>query len=544
MLSLILRTIAHFRNLLIPVIAGVAVAGAVIVGAFIVGDSVRGSLRHIALDRIGKIDRILLAPRWFSPALLDKTQVQSDVHELIYLQQSTAQFEVRGEDGKKVYRANELTLLGVDPTFWDLGEQRPTKLPSGEQVVLNQSAADTLRVRVGDLITLRVAASALVPAESALGKREQDTYVMPRWEVVAIMPDEGLARFSLRSDQRPPVNAFVDKKSLQDAIEIGDQVNAMATALPAVERSAERTKATLLDHFQPSLSDLGIQFDRVQVSDPKDQSVVIDYDHVTTDQMLLPDAIADAILEGTESLHPSPILTYLANNVQKKNADSNPTSVRQSVPYSTISAVDWERLASLLESAAFEKDSIAKPDGTDWIVINQWLAEELKLAVGDRLVIDYFLPETVEGEEIEKQFEATVVAIAPLTEPKNPYMRNRPAVFDQTPTPFNDPQWTPTVPGITDQDSISKWDTPFPLKRTIDSRDDDYWNAHRLTPKLFIPLERGKELFGSRFGKLTSIRFDGLDDSTRSSTKEKVQSIVRNDLSVLGWRELPCEISS
>lgn len=539
MLSLILRTIAHFRNLLIPVIAGVAVAGAVIVGAFIVGDSVRGSLRHIALDRIGKIERILLAPRWFSPSLIDKTKVQSDVHELIYLQQSTAQYEVRGDDGRKVYRANELTLLGVDASFWDLGDRTPAKLPKGEQVVLNQSAADTLRVRIGDLVTLRVAANALVPAESALGKREQDTYVMPRWEVIDIMPDEGLARFSLRSDQRPPVNAFVDKKSLQDAIEIGDQINAMVTAISTTENSDAKNEDTLLSHFQPNLRDLGIQFDRVKITNPKDQSVVTDYDHVTTDQMLLPDTIADAILKGTEQLHPSPILTYLANSVQKKGADSTSASVRQSVPYSTISAVDWERLAGLLNQAGATNNPIPKPEGNEWVVINQWLAEELKLAVGDRLVIDYFLPETVEGEEIEKQFEATVVAIAPLTEPKTNYIRNRPAVFDQPPTPFNDPQWTPTVPGITDQDSISKWDTPFPLKRTIDSRDDDYWNAHRLTPKLFIPLERGKELFGSRFGKITSIRFDGLDDSTRTAAREKVQSIVRNDLSVLGWRELP-----
>ncbi|XZE46802.1 FtsX-like permease family protein [Pirellulaceae bacterium SH467] len=539
MLSLILRTIAHFRNLLIPVVAGVAVAGAVIVGALIVGDSVRGSLRHIALDRIGKINRILLAPRWFSPALLDKTQVQGSVQELIYLQQATAQHEVRNDEGKKVFRANELTLMGVDASFWELSEHRSPKRPSGEQVVLNQSAADTLQVRIGDLITLRVAASALVPAESALGKREQDTYVMPRWEVVDILPDEGLARFSLRSDQRPPVNAFVDKKAIQQAIEIGDQVNAMVTAIASTEQVAEPMPVSLLERFRPGLADLGLQFDRVQASNPRDQSLVIDYDHITTDQMLLPDTIANEILGGTEGHSPKPILTYLANNVERKSGPKPADSDRPSVPYSTISAVDWELIAELLKQSNPSAEPIAKPEGDEWIVINQWLADELKLAVGDRLTIDYFLPETVEGEEIEKQFEATVVAIAPLTEPKTPYLRNRPAAFEQAPTPFNDPQWTPTVPGITDQDSISKWDTPFPLKRTIDSRDDDYWNSHRLTPKLFMPFERGKKLFGSRFGTITSIRFDGLDDTSRESVKAKVQSIVQNNLSVLGWRELP-----
>ena len=71
MLSLVLRTIVHFFRLLLPVALGVAVASAVIVGALLVGDSMRGSLRHIAMDRIGSIQRMVVAPRWF-----DQTAIQ------------------------------------------------------------------------------------------------------------------------------------------------------------------------------------------------------------------------------------------------------------------------------------------------------------------------------------------------------------------------------------------------------------------------------------------------------------------------------------
>jgi putative ABC transport system permease protein len=37
-------------------------------------------------------------------------------------------------------------------------------------------------------------------------------------------------------------------------------------------------------------------------------------------------------------------------------------------------------------------------------------------------------------------------------------------------------------------------------------RDEDYWKRYRTTPKAFIPLAKGQELWGTRFGKLTSIR--------------------------------------
>ncbi len=93
-----------------------------------------------------------------------------------------------------------------------------------------------------------------------------------------------------------------------------------------------------------------------------------------------------------------------------------------------------------------------------------------------------------------------------MTQPSSPYRRNREAKFSDPPTVFNDPHLTPEVPGITDQDSISDWDLPFRLTREIRSEDDDYWEQYRLTPKLYLSLADGQKLFGSRFGKISSIR--------------------------------------
>src|SRR4051812_513223 len=48
---------------------GVAAATAVLCGALIVGDSVRGSLRHLTLDRLGRISELLLVDRFFREEL-------------------------------------------------------------------------------------------------------------------------------------------------------------------------------------------------------------------------------------------------------------------------------------------------------------------------------------------------------------------------------------------------------------------------------------------------------------------------------------------
>ncbi len=55
------------------VCCGVVVATAVLSGALLVGDSMRGSLRDLTLDRLGRIDDVLLAPRFFREELVDET---------------------------------------------------------------------------------------------------------------------------------------------------------------------------------------------------------------------------------------------------------------------------------------------------------------------------------------------------------------------------------------------------------------------------------------------------------------------------------------
>ena len=70
-----------------------------------------------------------------------------------------------------------------------------------------------------------------------------------------------------------------------------------------------------------------------------------------------------------------------------------------------------------------------------------------------------------------------------------------------------DRDFAPEYPGITESNSLHDWDPPFPLDlRRVRPIDEQYWKQYRTTPKAFIPLARGQQLWGTRFGRLTSIR--------------------------------------
>ena len=56
-------------RLLVAVAVGVMAVTAVLTGAVVVGESMSGSLRDLVLDRLGRIDSVLVVPRFFREQL-------------------------------------------------------------------------------------------------------------------------------------------------------------------------------------------------------------------------------------------------------------------------------------------------------------------------------------------------------------------------------------------------------------------------------------------------------------------------------------------
>jgi ABC-type antimicrobial peptide transport system permease subunit len=90
-----------------------------------------------------------------------------------------------------------------------------------------------------------------------------------------------------------------------------------------------------------------------------------------------------------------------------------------------------------------------------------------------------------------------------------------------------DPDLTPELEGVTDQSTMADWDPPFPFDaRAIGDEDEAYWDQYRATPKAFVSLARGREPWGSRFGRTTSVRFAPPEDEFTPQ-----QAAARLDLS-------------
>src|SRR5688572_7332686 len=121
------RSVAFYFRSHLGTILGAAIATAVLTGALLVGDSVRGSLRAMALARIGKIDTALASgDRLFRVELAEDLKRElgapGPVPASLASFNAVAALQVLGSantpDGSA--RANQVQVIGVDDRFWSM----------------------------------------------------------------------------------------------------------------------------------------------------------------------------------------------------------------------------------------------------------------------------------------------------------------------------------------------------------------------------------------------------------------------------------------
>lgn len=529
---MIVAGIGHSWRISAAVALGVATATAVIVGALLVGDSMRGSLKDLTIERLGRTES-MIAPAAFFPFDGIVTDADATTASLIFF--PTGSVETRTDDGD-LRRAGSVQIIGGDESFWNLDASgiRPETLPNDDGVVLNVSAAAELGVVVGDEVTLRLPSEQAVPADSPLGRRDIRGEGLPRMKVLDIIPDRGLGRFSVSPSQAAPLNVYASRDLIAETLDRDGEANMIL-----VDRDIDQEELDLnLDDFGLSLR----LIERTFAADPEAAPQnIFRYASLTSDRLLLPSAAAERLTNQLPTEDVIESMTYLANAIERLDDDGN---VVASVPYSIITAIDRLRFSDVNDGDEidldYEQSSGDVPAGAVPLVINDWTSRRLDASVGTPLRIAYYEPEVENGNEIERYFDAVVTQIVPITEPATPYRRRREATFDKPPTLFNDPGLTPMVPGVTDQDSISDWDLPFTLQRTIDNEDDVYWNNYRLTPKAFLPLADGRRLFGSRFGDTTGLRIRiGDDDDAMADLNRRVTRLLDPIRDDLGWTIRP-----
>lgn len=539
------KSLKHNWPLNLLVVLGIAVATAVIAGALVVGDSMRWSLRRLTLERLGRIDQVLLSDRFFRVDLAHElsaansfSQYYSEAQPAILFPNATAELPRETTPS----RARGITIVGCVENFWNLGTPKfvPQKLPGIGEVVLNHALAIRLNAKIDDRIVLRIPRPDQVPADSPLGKKDGRIRNLPQLQVIDILPTAGLGRFGLNASQLFPLNAYLSLEQIQSALDKPDQCNTILCATDAHNEGLDESKSTLSQSLRPLLEDFGIQTKRVQQSfrpqNADDDEVSFECWQISSDRLLIEDEATEAVLNKLAKWNPQPILTYLANSIRLAGFDPS-TEDSTEIPYSTITAVDsTSRLGPLKTDDGVPSEKLRDNE----IVLNSWAAERLNAQVGDRLSVTYFEPETTHGQTREAVREFKLKAIVKLVRPDRSYSRRRPAQFSARPAPANDPDLTPEVPGVTDQDTIANWDPPFPFDQSrIRAPDDEYWSLYRTTPKAFVSLQAGRQMWASRFGNTTSIRFPISAVTDLESLSLGVSDALQTQKSKLGFQFLP-----
>lgn len=409
--TLALRSLRYHWRAHLGVLLGAMVAAAILIGALAVGDSVRYSLRQMALSRLGQTHLALPGKSRFFRAQLGQElsgELNAPTAAIILLPGTVA-----APGGEA--RANGVQVVGVTQEFWKLAppadgvrnETTPTPntqhlTPNTESgVLLNERLAQTLKVKIGEEVILRVDKPSLLSRDAPLSTVE-DASVTLRLPVTGIVTDAEFGRFSLEANQIPPLNAFVPLERLQRAVGMEGRAN---TLLVGGRRgkplaSSEATQA-LWKHWQ--LTDANLELRELP------QTGMLE---LRTDSVFLPPPVGEAALKALPEA--KGVLTYFVNELRVGS---------RSTPYSTVTAMGG---------------GIVPPDiRRNEILINQWLADDLQAKVGDTLTLKYWLVGPMR-RLILQEHPFRIRAILPM---------NGPAA---------DPTLMPNIPGLADKKKLPR----------------------------------------------------------------------------------------
>jgi putative ABC transport system permease protein len=441
------RSLRHYWRTNCAVIGGVAIAVAVLAGALMVGVSVRASLRDLVLQRLGSADRVVVGQGFFREQLAGAF---GQAAPLIVVEG----FVAAQESGR---RASRVQVYAVDARFWRFHGLERVNAPSGNEALLSESLADELAAAAGQAVILRVETSSAIPTESLHGRKE-DAGRSLRLTVRQVLARENLGEFSLSPRQGSIRAIFVSLARMQTLLDQRDRANVILIAqLGAAEAEQRLRKSAIVDDFG------------LRVRNLDDLGVIA----VESRSTILSDAVAAAAIRAAErsKLHAIPTLTHLANSIRIRD---------RSVPYSTITAIDLAALGWVSR-----EDQNRKPSP---LILNEWAASDLQARVGDIVNVEYYVWEA-HGRLATLNAEFRVARIVPMM------------------GPAADRYLVPEYPGITDSARVADWDPPFPIDlNRVRPIDEEYWNRYGATPKAFIPIERGQQLWGSRHGALTALR--------------------------------------
>ena len=423
------RSLAHYRRTHLAVVAGVAVAVAVLTGSLLVGDSVRGSLRQLALQRLGAVHWVITSSVFFREALAGEMAVHPD-----FSRQFGAVCPLLVQEGRLIQpetglRAAGVSVYGVDERFWRFQGVAPdpdfgSGPRSGRRVLLSPEAARDLGAEAGSPVLLRLEQPSNVPRDSLHGRRDRVGRTV-RLSVGGILEPSRMGEFSLNPRQGPVRAVFVPLGRLQRDLEVPNRVNTLlvSRADPGRQPASDparpnRLAAILQDTYSLEDTDLKLRvLDRRQCLS------------VETEGTLIGEGLAVQVRNAANALglRSRFLFTYLANTLRKNGRE---------IPYSLVTALDFPSFGL----------PPARPGGElPPLVLNRWAARDLEASPGDLLELEYYLW-AEQGRLLTRSARFRLSEVVPME------------------GPLADRDLAPAYPGITESRTLVDWDPPFPME--------------------------------------------------------------------------------
>ncbi|MEZ5324422.1 MAG: ABC transporter permease [Verrucomicrobiales bacterium] len=478
--NLVKRGIVYYWRWHLGLLVGVAITSAIVSGSLIVGDSVRATLKRQNELRLGKADVALVGgDRFFTSALVDSLAAPNSLRAGIVALRGTVTTASGGQ------RINNVNILGVTPEFWKTGlDQDRSNIPGG--VMINEPLASAYGITKGATIIVRVEKPGALSRDAPLSGSKEDLVTL-RDEVKAIVAADSGGNFSLRAEQLPPLNVFVPLAQLQELVEEQGHLNLMLGTLPSAS-NMDTVEASLQENWQLADAEVALE----PVEDGKTWNL-------TSSRIFVDPAIEKATMNVVADAQP--VTTYLVNRIE---------SGENVTPYSMVTALPRGY-----------REVLPADMTDDEAVISQWLADDLGIGPGDSLTLHYFVLD--DGRALkEAPTTFTVKAVLPMTHP---------AINGS---------WTPEFPGVSDEDNCSDWDPGYEVDfNQIREKDEDYWDTYRSTPKVFIAMEKGREMWANRFGNVTGIRFsaENLDEAAFLAKLKGELTVASFGLNLVNVRE-------
>ena len=404
---------------------------AVLTGSLLLGDSVRGTLVQRVGERLGRTETIIASGTRFLSDSVASHPLMTQARGYLLMDG----FVSVGDMLLPVY------VWGTDADSLQSGEALVNEPLNAKLSTLNSSPS-TL-----NSLILHLPAHNMVPSGSLFVTQRYATQMRLSVKGVKSIDDGG--NLLLKNEQTLPLNIFVNRQYLAEAMELEGKINIILA-------SDIISESQLAEAWQPEWSGIHLT----------DTSL-------TYDGIFIPHEIVDKFSTQTSnpySLIPSPnpsirYFSYLVNDIVAGN---------DSLAYPFVTAVEeWQ----------------GEPLRGRDIILSDYAARRLRVSEGDSVNMSYFVARDLKNLETQGQ-SLRVKRIVPLSD------------F------IGDSLLTAEFPGLSHVEKCTDWDSDLPIKmERVTKADEDFWYTYRQTPKAIVSFEAVSHDWANAFGSATALRF-------------------------------------